>query len=235
MTEQYGWHFLPDNGRLSHGDGRKAEVGVMLTVEPPLKLCDHGLHWCRRAIDALHNGIGALACYVRAGGETLERADQCCSTERTVIAMADATALLHEFACWCAEGALRTAGITDRRSWAAIETKRRWLRGEATDAELYAARNAAGFSAGDVAWAAVGATARTAASEAAQAAARVAAWDAAGVAAWDAAGVAAWDAAGVAAWDAARAAARIAQSVELEQRLRALLVLGDAEGPEVTP
>ena len=81
---------------------------------------------------------------------------------------------LHEFACRCAEEALREAGVTDDRSWNAIRVKRLWIEGKATDTELVAA------------WAA------------AWAAARVAAWDAARVAAW----VAAWDAARVAAWAA---------------------------------
>ena len=55
--------------------------------------------------------------------------------------------ILHEFACWCAVQALlreREAGREpDPRSWAAIEVKRQWLRGEATNSELAAARAAA--------------------------------------------------------------------------------------------
>lgn len=72
---------------------------------------------------------------------------------------------LHELACKFAEGALRAEREAGHEphpsSWAAIETKRRWLRGEATDEELAAARAAA--------WAAVWASA----------AARAAAWAAA--------------------------------------------------------
>ena len=82
--------------------------------------------------------------------------------------------ILHEFACRCAEYALSFVDNPDPRSIAAIEAKRKWLRGEITDAELYAAR----------------------------AAARDAAWDAARAAAWDAAWDAARDAARAAAWDA---------------------------------
>ena len=65
----------------------------------------------------------------------------------------------------------------DPRSIAAIEAKRKWLRGEITDAELYAARAAAW----DAATAAASRAARAAASDAARAAARAAAW----YAAWD--------------------------------------------------
>ena len=101
---------------------------------------------------------------------------------------------LHELACKFAETALlaeRKAGHEPHpSSWVAIETKRRWLRGEATDEELAAA------------W------------MAARAAARAAAWGAAR-AAW-AASEAAWarEAAREAAWMAAMAAASRAVSVE---------------------
>ena len=84
--------------------------------------------------------------------------------------------ILHEFACRCAEYALSFVDNPDPRSIAAIEAKRKWLRGEITDVELHAAQDAA----------------------------RDAAWDAARDAAWVAAMVAAQDDAMDAAWDAAR-------------------------------
>ena len=64
--------------------------------------------------------------------------------------------ILHEFACRCAEYALSFVDNPDPRSIAAIEAKRKWLRGEITDAELYAAwaaaRDAARAAARDAAW-----------------------------------------------------------------------------------
>jgi hypothetical protein len=100
------------------------------------------------------------------------------------------------FACWSAEHALPhwiAVMPDDRRPQVAIETRRRWLDGLATDAELAAA----GIAAGDAV-----AAARDAAGDAAAAwAAAAAAWAAAGDAA-----AAAWDAA-AAAWAAAWAAA----------------------------
>lgn len=75
-------------------------------------------------------------------------------------------AMLHEFACRCAERELTQAGVTDRRSWDAIEAKRGWLRGNVSDEQLAAA------------WAAASAAARDAASDAAWDAARAAARDA---------------------------------------------------------
>ena len=74
--------------------------------------------------------------------------------------------VLHEYACRCAEYALTFVREPDSRSIAAIEAKRKWLRGEISNDDLTAAWAAA--------WAA--------ACDAANAAARAAAW-----AAWDAA------------------------------------------------
>ena len=61
--------------------------------------------------------------------------------------------VLHEFACRCAEEALKLVDNPDPRSVAAIEAKRRWLRGEIPDRELEDAR-AAARAACDAAWAA---------------------------------------------------------------------------------
>ena len=97
--------------------------------------------------------------------------------------------ILREFACVCAECALTLIDNPDPRSIKAIEVKRAWLRGEATDGELAAAR--------DAAWSAARDAARDAASDAATVA-RAAAW-AACDAAW-AACPAAWTAS-EAGWD----------------------------------
>lgn len=86
---------------------------------------------------------------------------------------------LHEFACRCAEEALKRVDNPDPRSVAAIEAKRKWLRGEISDEELTAASDAAMAAARSAAWAAAWAAARDAAWDAARAAARSAAWSAA--------------------------------------------------------
>ncbi len=106
-----------------------------------------------------------------------------------------------EFALWCAERVRHL--MTDPRSTAALDVVARHLRGEATDEELAAAR--------DAAWAA---------EAAASYAARDAAWAASAAAAW------AGSAASAASWTAARAAAadaeRAAQRAELERMLEEL-------------
>lgn len=111
---------------------------------------------------------------------------------------------LHEFSCHCAEYALSFVASPDPRSIAAIEAKRKWLRGEITDAELHAAwdeaRYAAQYAAWDFAW--------DAACAAATAAAQDAAWDVAWSAARVAALAATRDAALDDAWDATMDAAR---------------------------
>ena len=119
--------------------------------------------------------------------------------------------VLHEYACRCAEYAMKFVADPDPRSVAAIDAKRRWVRGEIGDNDLMAARAAA--------WDA----ARVAAGAAARAAARAAAWDAARAAAWAAAGDAAWNAAGDAAWNAARDAAWAAAHTRGVQMLIDLL------------
>ena len=79
--------------------------------------------------------------------------------------------VLHEYACRCAEYALTFVREPDSRSIAAIEAKRKWLRGEISNDDLTAA-----WAARAAAWAA-DAAARAAADAAARAA--DAAWAAA--------------------------------------------------------
>jgi hypothetical protein len=94
---------------------------------------------------------------------------------------------LHNLACDFAEHVVHLCG-DDPRPQAAIDAKRAWLRGEITDEELTAARDAAwdaswvaaGAATWNVTWASAGTTASAAASATASAAASAAAW----VAAW---------------------------------------------------
>ena len=51
----------------------------------------------------------------------------------------------------CAEHALTMAKVTDKRCWNTIKVKRAWMRGEASDDELDAARYAAWVAARDAA------------------------------------------------------------------------------------
>ena len=115
---------------------------------------------------------------------------------------------LHEFACWCAEDALNQGENADERSWNAIKVKRAWLRGEASDVELSAARAAAWTAARDAAEAAI--------------------WDAAESSAWYAtlttARAAAGDTARAAAWYAALAATRYVARERQAEHLKGMLM-----------
>jgi hypothetical protein len=101
MTDVYGWHFLAADRHLGYEDGRPVAVGETLTVEGPLVMCKQGLHASPRATDALGYAPGPVACYVRLSGDVLEptakHPDKMCATERTVLAMVDATPILPDF------------------------------------------------------------------------------------------------------------------------------------------
>jgi hypothetical protein len=170
------WHWVKDDRTLR--DGSPLVIGEWLHVDPPIKICEKGLHASRRVLDALQYAPGSVCCRVEMRGIVADHGDKLVATDRRVLWAIDATMILHEFACRCAEGALALVKHPDPRSAAAIAAKRAWMRGEITDAQLAAARAAAL----DAAWYAAGAAARAAALDAA--------WDAA----WDAARAAAWDA-----------------------------------------
>jgi len=232
------WHFIADN-KLRDGS-EPAPVGGVERWDGPVVLCRSGLHACPRALDALKyapSGAPSGTIQVRLvllSGIVLADDDKAAASERHILASADCTRELHEFALWCAESVRYL--MVDSRSTTALTVKRSWLDGQATDDELAAARAAAWAAARaaaeaaawaaarDAGWAAAGATAEAAAWAAARAAAEAAAWDAAGDAARAAARDAARDAAGAAVWAAAEAAAWAAQNAELERRLHEKLV-----------
>lgn len=175
------WHFVADNGRLGYDDKRLVRVGETLSCDGEIELCRNGMHGSRRLIDALDYASGSVLCLVDIFGEVDEGSDKLVGRSRTVLWMRNIDKELHLFACDVAEQALQKHGVTDRRSYAAIQAKRDWLAGKISPETLEAAARAA--------------------RDAARAAAVAAAYAAAGDAAGDAAR-AAYDAA----YDAARAA-----------------------------
>ena len=156
------WHWVADNRTLR--DGTPVEAGRLYEL-PEGKtpaLCRRGFHASERALDALQYAPGAVICRVELSGQIvrdpINHSDKLVASRRRVLWLADATRVLHEFACDVAEATLvaeRDAGREpDQRSWDAIAVKRRWLTGEATDAQLAAAKAAARDAAEDAAWAA---------------------------------------------------------------------------------
>ena len=139
-----GWHF--SLGHVGYPNFRKIAAGVTHTADVEPVLGESGLHDSMRIIDALRRAPGHVPGPVLArtslGGAVAQDNGTRCGTERTYLAVIDASAILHKFACRCAERAART-GNPDPRSVAAIGAKRAWLRGEITDEHLAAARGAA--------------------------------------------------------------------------------------------
>jgi hypothetical protein len=211
LTPVFAWHFVANNRKLAHS-GEPLELNRTYRVAGEIVPCQNGLHGSLRLIDALQYAPGSILTCCSYGGTIEYEADKLAASERTVLWIGDIEPILHEAACHFAENALRVAKVTDPRSWAVIEAKRAWLRGEITDKELAAARAAAW----DAARNAVSAAARNAA----RAAASDAAWDAARKAASDAASAAAWAAASDAVSAAARNAASDAQNEYLEAAVR---------------
>lgn len=163
MTDLYGWHFLPADRRLANNDGRLVEQGQTLTgplldgKPGPLRVCSCGFHGCELMLNALVRAAGPFVEYVRYGGQMEQHPDSYidlfCSSERTCLyGPRDVSFILHQFACDAAEATLQlatkmTGQPSDPRSAVALEVKRRWLIGAATDKELDAARDAAGVAA----------------------------------------------------------------------------------------
>jgi len=211
------WHFLPDTGRTRY-DNKLVVIGKQMRFNGSLVMCDAGLHASRLAIDALQYAPGNIVCRVAISGTIIEDKKKMCASRRTVLAMADATATLHEFACRCAESALHHIPERQRDVFiASISAKRAWLRGEIDNQALAAELDAAKYAATSAAMSA----AMVAAKAAAKDAARSAAWNAARAAAWSAG----WSATGTDAKDAAWSAARSDLNSILEQMLTDLLAI----------
>ena len=174
---------------LPRGDGRRVVIGERLRVDPPLVLCGRGLHWSRHPFDALQFAPGSLLYQVQPGGEIIEDSDKGCSTERTALAVRDATEMLRAFA--------RAEARRVLHLWDAPEIVRRFL--DTGDESIWAAAR-------DAARAATWPTASALSRDATWAAT----WDAASAAARDATRAATWATAWDADWDAARATARAA-------------------------
>jgi hypothetical protein len=149
-----GWHFLRQDGKLAYYadnpnsmDGVVVKPGMVFEVEGEIIPCVNGLHASKRALDALDYAPGPIVTRVQLDGQIVVEGDKAAASKRRVLWMADATRTLHLFTCLCAEEALnsiRKRGLqVDPRSERAIEVKRLWLDGKATDDELAAAWSAA--------------------------------------------------------------------------------------------
>src|SRR3990167_1844367 len=104
----WAWHFLPADGCLRWGTREKVGVGKVYSLPPHEKpeLCERGMHGSVLPLHALQYAPGPIVCRVRLWGDVMRADDKLVARHREVVAMADATRVLHEFAPWCAEQAL---------------------------------------------------------------------------------------------------------------------------------
>ena len=195
-----GYHFTNEKLR----DGRQIPpVGVWLLHDGPVVPCKSGLHASEHLYEAIEYASGCRLHRVELEGDLVsygDPIDKWVGRRRKILASIDATALLQEFARWCA---LQVVDLWDAPAIVRdyLTTGDESLRDVARDATVAAAHAAgsATFAVGyAAAWAARDAT-------------RAAVWDATvatGDAPWDfvrAARYAAWAAAGAIAQDAQRA------------------------------
>ena len=151
------YHLLPADGRLGYEDNREVVVGETLEVDVEPELCAAGLHASVRCLDTLRYSPGEnpRLCLVEVSGDVKVGEDKICGRRRKVTAMltSEATSkIMQEFACRAAEmalevvegkggGAAAVAAVAAGRK--AVEMARRYRRGDCTEAELVAARDAA--------------------------------------------------------------------------------------------
>ncbi len=104
------WHFLPEDCRLGHGDGRLVRKGETYSVEGKVVLCKNGFHASVSPLDALSYAHGPMLARVELSGEIVEDADKAAASSRTELTeRVDVTQELVEFAHWCARRANRYA------------------------------------------------------------------------------------------------------------------------------
>lgn len=142
MMRIKAWHFIKKDRRLANDDGRLVRMNHTLVHGGELVMCEAGLHASKSIIDALQWAPGSIICRVECSGDVMHATDKLVCSRRKCLWWIDVTRVLHEFACWCAERALRRAKITDKPYWDAINTKRRWLLHLATDSDLEASSDA---------------------------------------------------------------------------------------------
>ena len=145
------WHFAHAAGRLNEAHPRKVEVGKIYDSKGQFDLRGiTTLKSSRRAIYALTTALsGPLICRVRVWGEVAELEERpsqhhhfLAGRHLEVMSVMDGSALLHKFACDCADDALRIAKLDDDKARDGIKAKRAWMQGKINDEELKAAHNA---------------------------------------------------------------------------------------------
>lgn len=143
------WHFINNKLILNNDDGRKVGVGKPISVEPPIRLCKHGLHASPTIIDALFfYQEGDVLTYVDLGGfvtycETQRKFAASTRTIFSKLSVKETNRLIHEIS-------IRVAGILVARPEKygidhcygsaflnSIEVKKLWLRKKVRSRKLH--------------------------------------------------------------------------------------------------
>ena len=116
------WSAPGTNPQLGNGDCRPVVVGETHEVKGPLKLCNVGLHFSRRIIDALEYAQSLDLYEVEPGGEILEPKgeDKGCATKRTYLRKLDFAGVMDRWLDWCvgrAEKHAARAARAAREAW----------------------------------------------------------------------------------------------------------------------
>ena len=233
MTSLLAWHGCHADGTTRHLRIKEV-VGVKTLLAGDVELCKNALHGSLRAVDMLRFREGLWVKRTLHEGTIFHHSDKIGSSERTVVAEADATQVVLDWAFWYADRAVRIHAVTAlRQAGMNIEAEKLVGLEAITDKKsALAASNAANairaaaYNAANTVRAAAffAANAVRDAANAADAAVR----DAANAA--DAAANAAGHAANTAAaYDAANAVEMEFLNAELERRLLALMGLTETE------
>jgi len=137
------YKFLKDNMESGSGNEPAWKVGEERTFAGTIKLCESGYHSSPSFYDALQYARGNIACIVEVSKPVEKQGDKQVSKTLKIVTAYNAEKVLRNWACDCAERALKKAKVTDEKSWNAIKVARLYNAGEATVNELAAARSAA--------------------------------------------------------------------------------------------
>ena len=111
MKKIRAWHFLQENKKLRWGTQEIVEGGKTYSCDGSLVLCENGMHGSVRIMDALQYAPGPIVCEVEIWGEIVMATDKLVGRTRKVLSMINATNTLHEFACRCAEHAMKRSAM----------------------------------------------------------------------------------------------------------------------------
>ena len=114
MTSLLAWHGTRADGTTKHLKVKEL-VGVKTLLAGDVELCKNALHGSVRAVDMLRFSEGLWIKRTLHEGKILLAADKIGSSERTVVAEADATQVVVDWAFWCADRAVRIHAVTALR------------------------------------------------------------------------------------------------------------------------